>query len=63
MTRNELIRARRIALGLTQQGACNACQINTSTWQKWEQGVNEISDLLWEKANRGLDKYEEAMNR
>lgn len=57
--RNTTLKKRRTELGLTQQEACDLTGIKLSTWQKWEQGVNDVSDPLWEQANEKLDEYEE----
>lgn len=57
IVRAETLKNKRIELGLTQEDACRVTGIKLSTWQKWEQDVNEVSDLLWEKANTGLEAY------
>jgi transcriptional regulator with XRE-family HTH domain len=57
-TRAQTIKARRIKLGLTQQEAADICGIKLTTWQKWEQDINDVSDLLWVKASKALEEKE-----
>ena len=44
----EQIKALRLQKGLTQEQAAEIMHVTTSTWQKWEQGINPMMAALWE---------------